>query len=212
MRFRSLLTVQRTGWITGALTGASSIGIAHAAASAEIERGSWFAGVAAGILLAALVAYALWAYLRPLLRSRDRGLGYALLVLAGLWAVKTVAVAFCPGFEIDVGTFEAWAFDIARDGPARMYHGGFFLDYPPGYLYALWGAGAVANWIHASGALARIVIETPALASDFALAAVVFVLVRRAGGSLTAWGAMLVVALNPALLFDTVGWVRPIPR
>jgi dolichyl-phosphate-mannose--protein O-mannosyl transferase/Gpi18-like mannosyltransferase len=198
--------VRRGGWIAGALTGASWIGVSHAATSAEIERGSWFADVTAGFLLAALVAYALWVYLRPLWRSRDRGLGYALLFLTGLWAVKTVAVAFCPGFAIDVGTFEAWAFDIARDGPARMYHGGFFLDYPPGYLYALWGAGAFANWIHATGVLARIVIETPALASDFALAAVVFALVRKAGGSLTAWAAMLMVALNPALLFDTVGW------
>jgi len=203
---KSATVLRRIGWTAAIWAGSSGIGVAHASNSAGSESRDKVAGICAGLLLAALVVYALWVYVRPLVRSRDRALRDALLFLAALWIVKTVAVAFCRGFEVDVGTFEAWALEIAAGGPARMYRGGFFLDYPPGYLYALWAAGAVARWLKASGAELRIIVETPALAADFALAAVVFAFVRRSGGSLIAWAAMLMVAINPALLFDTVGW------
>ena len=163
------------------------------------------AGAFAGLLLFALVAYALWLYASPLIRKRDRGFAAALAILLGLWIVKTVAQAFCPGFGNDVGTYEAWALSITNDGPAQMYRAGFFLDYPPGYLYALWAAGWIARTVGATDGL-RLIVDMPALAADFALAAMVFVMVRRAGGRRIAWVAMLMVALNPALLFDTVVW------
>jgi len=204
-RFVEFATVRRTGRIAGVLAGLSGIGFANASVSAEMDGGK-AAGISAGVILAALVGYALWVCIRPLVRSRDRSFRYALLFLGGLWAIKTIAVGLCTGFETDVGDFEVWAFTIAAGGPARMYHAGFFLDYPPGYLYALWAAGSIARWINASGAMLRIIVETPALASDFALAALAFSFVRRSASRLIAWAAMLMVALNPALLFDTVGW------
>lgn len=187
------------------LAGINGTGFANAAVSGGID-GSKAAGICAGVILVALIGYALWVCTRPLIRSRDRSLRNTLLFLGGLWIIKAVAVGFCPGFETDVGDFEVWALTIATGGPTRMYHAGFFLDYPPGYLYALWAAGSVAQWIKASGATLRIIVETPALLSDLALAAVVFSFVRRSGGVLMAWAAMLMTALNPALLFDTIGW------
>src|SRR5579859_7577675 len=168
--------------------------------------GDWAAGILAGTLLAGLVIYALYTVARPLVAARDSGLRSALLALVGLWIIKSVAVAFCPGFRTDVGTFEAWAFDISQNGPSSMYRAGSFLDYPPGYLYALWGAGWFARQVGASDATLRVIIETPALAADFALAALMFVIVRRRSTALAAWIAMLFFALNPALLFDTVVW------
>jgi Gpi18-like mannosyltransferase/predicted membrane-bound dolichyl-phosphate-mannose-protein mannosyltransferase len=187
---------------------ALSAGVSAAAEAApEISPpGDFRAGVAAGILLAALIGYAFFAAARPLLKRRDRGFSAALLMLLALAGLKVIAVSFCPGFTVDVGTYEAWALDIARAGPAAMYRNGFFLDYPPGYLYALWLAGAIARLTGASGAALRVVIEAPALAFDFALAALIFIFVRRSGRPAAAWIAMLFVALNPALLFDTVVW------
>jgi Gpi18-like mannosyltransferase/predicted membrane-bound dolichyl-phosphate-mannose-protein mannosyltransferase len=117
-----------------------------------------------------------------------------------------VVVAFSPGFRVDVGTYEAWALDIAQNGPAAMYRSGFFLDYPPGYLYALWGVGAVARAVGASDAWLRVIVETPALVAGLLLAALMFIVVRRRTRSRVAWLAMFLVALNPALLFDTVIW------
>ena len=164
------------------------------------------AGILAGLLLMGLVFYALYAVARPLIESRNSGLLRALLVLLGLWIIKSVVVAFSPGFTVDVGTFEAWGFDISQNGPSSMYRAGSFLDYPPGYLYALWAAGWFARLVGASDATLRIIIETPALAADFLLAALMFVIVRRRSTVTMAWLAMLFFALNPALLFDTVIW------
>ena len=48
---------------------------------------------------------------------------------------------YFPGFGPDVGDYQAWASQIATFGPAHTYQQGFFLDYPPGYLYALWVVG-----------------------------------------------------------------------
>src|SRR5208282_1398855 len=52
----------------------------------------------------------------------------------------------------------------------------------------------------------RVIIQSPAIVADFALALLMYVFVRRGGRPQMAFIAMLMVALNPALLFDTVVW------
>ena len=69
------------------------------------------------------------------MRERDRDLKRVLLLLSGLLILKIIALRYFAGFSVDLGTFEAWALKIATEGPARAYQQGYFLDYPPGYLY-----------------------------------------------------------------------------
>jgi Gpi18-like mannosyltransferase/4-amino-4-deoxy-L-arabinose transferase-like glycosyltransferase len=142
----------------------------------------------------------------PVWRDRESGLRGALLFLGGLFIVKTASLALFPGFGPDVSSYTSWALDMALRGPAQIYRSGYFLDYPPGYLYALWPVGAFASAIGATGTTLRILVETPAMLGDLALAATMFAAVRRAASLRSAWIAMLFVALNPALLFDTVVW------
>ena len=96
------------------------------------------AGISAAILLSALTLYALYVATRPVIATGKGSIKWPLLFLSVLFILKTVGVALCPGFSVDVGTYEAWALEMARVGPAAMYRPGFFIDYPPGYLYALW--------------------------------------------------------------------------
>ncbi len=49
-------------------------------------------------------------------------------------------------------------------------------------------------------------MESPAIVADFALAILVYAFVRRSSRPEMAFIAMLMVALNPAMLFDTVVW------
>ena len=177
-----------------------------AAASASQAPSGKLPGVIAGAILIALVAYALFDYLRPLIADRDSGLTVALLVLAVLAVVKLAVMPFFPGFGPDVGSYQAWASQIATLGPAHTYQEGYFLDYPPGYLYALWVAGLLARAVGASGNFYRIIIESPAIVADFALALLMYAFVRRGSRPAMAFIAMLLVALNPTLLFDTVVW------
>ena len=177
-----------------------------AAASAPDTPSGKVPGFIAGAILIALVGYALLDYLRPLIDDRDSGLTAALLVLAALAAVKLLLMPLFPGFGPDVGDYQAWAGQISTFGPAHTYQQGFFLDYPPGYLYALWVVGLIGHAVGASGNLYRVIIQSPAIVADFALALLMYAFVRRGSRPAMALVAMAMVALNPALLFDTVVW------
>ncbi len=163
-------------------------------------------GCVAGLILLGIVAWQVFRLFRPLVRERDGGFSSALLVLVLIWIVKTGALLIFPGFHVDVGTYEAWALRLAADGPTHAYHSGYFLDYPPGYLYVLWVAGLIARFFHASGTSLRIIVESPALIADFLLAAAMFAYAKRSKRPAMAMPAMLMVALNPAMLFDSVVW------
>lgn len=193
------------GWLYVATAACS---LAALGAKPEDTASGKFLGVIAALILLALVSSAFYLLVGPLLdkRHRDKDLTSALVILALLWFVKTGALMIFQGFGIDVGTYEAWALQIAGQGPAHTYQTGYFLDYPPGYLYALWAAGVIARLVGAGGSALRIVVESPALVADFFLALAVFASVRRSEHAGPARIAMLMVALNPALLFDTVIW------
>jgi dolichyl-phosphate-mannose--protein O-mannosyl transferase/Gpi18-like mannosyltransferase len=163
-------------------------------------------GIVSAIVLFGIVLYQSWILLAPLVDEGDESLYTAIFVLIALWAVKTLALLAFPGFGVDVGSYQAWALQIAEQGPAHTYQQGYFLDYPPGYLYALWIAGTIARALGLGGEPLRIVVESPALIADFFLGLVVFAYIRRSGRRSLALIAMLMVALNPALLFDTVVW------
>ena len=177
-----------------------------AAASPAGAASGKLAGFFAGAILIAMVGYALYDYIRPLIDDPDSGLFTAMLVLLVIAAIKVAVMPFFPGFGPDVGSYQAWGSQIATLGPAHTYQEGYFLDYPPGYLYALWVAGLFGQAIGAHGDFYRIIIEGPAIVADFALALLMYALVWRSARREMATIAMLMVALNPALLFDTVVW------
>src|SRR5258708_7576585 len=192
---------QIAAWVAAALVVA-----AIAASSTPGLATGKFPGFIAGAIMIALVIYAFIDYLRPLVEDPDSGLIPALLILAALAVVKLLVMPYFPGFGPDVGDYQAWASQIATFGPAHTYQQGFFLDYPPGYLYGLWVVGIIAHGIGATGDFYRVIIQSPAIVADLALAILVYAFIRRGGRPEMAFIAMLMVALNPALLFDTVVW------
>jgi dolichyl-phosphate-mannose-protein mannosyltransferase len=173
--------------------------------AAAVQNGK-LAGCLAGIAMLCIVGYGLFICIQPLFSRRDSGLGLAILILIGIWVLKQSLMPLFPGVGIDVGSYIAWAQRVTDIGPARTYQAGYFLDYPPGYLYALWAAGVIAKLVSAGGDTTRLLVESPALIADFLVALVMFAYLRRAGHNLLAYAGMLMVALNPALLFDSVIW------
>jgi Gpi18-like mannosyltransferase/predicted membrane-bound dolichyl-phosphate-mannose-protein mannosyltransferase len=175
------------------------------ASSGNIASGV-VAGILAAVFLLAIVGYGFALVIRPLIGQEGSELGSALVVLGALAAVKLALLPLFPGFGPDVSSYQAWALQIANLGPAHTYQSGYFLDYPPGYLYALWVAGVLANLVHAGGTTLRTIVESPAIFADFTLAVAVFAYVRREHRAALAFIALIMVALNPALLFDTLVW------
>jgi dolichyl-phosphate-mannose-protein mannosyltransferase len=181
-------------------TGASDPPIAGVIANGKL------AGLFSGLVLLGLVAYALWICAEPIWNDTRTEIGTALLILAAIWVAKTSMLPLFPGLGSDVGSYQAWADRIATYGPAFTYQRDYFLDYPPGYLYALGAAGLIAKLVGASGTSARVIVESPALIGDLLLAITVFIYLRSAGYQRGAYLGMLLIALNPTMLYDSVVW------
>jgi dolichyl-phosphate-mannose-protein mannosyltransferase len=165
-----------------------------------------FVGYIAGLAITLVVGYSLYLCLRPLLDRPDSGLPQALLILFVIFVFKESVLPLLPGFGIDVGSYQAWGGQMAAVGPARMYAPGYFLDYPPGYLYALWLVAATGHAFGVSGEAFRQLTESPALVADFLLALAMFAYLRRTMSLAVAYAGMLMIALNPAMIFESVVW------
>jgi Gpi18-like mannosyltransferase len=96
---------------------------------------------------------------------------------------------------------------MALHGPQAIYDPPAPADYPPAYLYVLWGAGAAARGLVSTVEGLRLLVEMPPLIADLLLSLLIFAAVfhysrnRRLAPAATA-----LFALNPALLYDSVVW------
>jgi Gpi18-like mannosyltransferase len=182
------------------------VGTAWAAAAAAAPSDGRAVGIFCGVIVLGLVLYSLFLYCKPLFEDEGEGIIWALLLLLGLTVVKIALLPVLPGLGIDVGSYQSWAQRMVDVGPARMYETGYFLDYPPGYLYALWAACTAGHALGLTGDMMRVMIESPAIIGDLLLGGLIFAVVRKAAPAYLAYVAMVLFALNPALLYDTVVW------
>ncbi|HVN64086.1 MAG TPA: phospholipid carrier-dependent glycosyltransferase, partial [Candidatus Binataceae bacterium] len=199
----------------GAAFGAALLALFSIAATspASSEPSGKFLGVISGLTLLAIVCYAIYDYMWPVFDENRSTMTFILIALALFSIIKLILLNFNPGFGVDVGDYQAWGDQMWSSGPAQMYKPGYFIDYPPGYIYALWFAASFAHAIGATGDFFRPIIESPAIIADFALTVLMYVFVARGERSKETYLgvaapliAMLAVALNPAMFYDTVIW------
>ena len=138
-----------------------------------------------------------------------RGIGWQILAIVAIGLVLRLIMAYGyeglrgSGFDSDLGLFRYWAASLAEQGPFGFYDRGFFADYTPGYLYALWLVGVVGQFLGGIGDL----IKLPAILTDVALGYIVYRMARDLGVSerrATLAGAVVIV--NPITWFDSVVW------
>ena len=127
-------------------------------------------------------------------------------ILIAILAVKMICAAYFK-YEVDIGSYAAWALKLAEEGPARFYAPGYFADYPPGYMYVLWGVGLLSKLfgIVWTSKLFLVLLKLPAMLADLAVARVLFARLRPYGQR-NAWLVALAFALNPALVVDSAVW------
>ncbi len=131
-----------------------------------------------------------------------------LVLLAAALGLRLALAAGVPGYPYDTGTFYAWAMALAEEGPSAFYTSGFFADYPPGYLYVLWGAGELLRAVGVQGlsAGAMAVLCTAPILCDLTLAALLWHFARRRAGERAGLLAAAAAAFNPAFVFDCAVW------
>jgi len=157
-----------------------------------------------------------WVF-RPLTRS-------TFLVLLGACLVLRIYLAFDPGYVNDMEMYKQWAVNSALNGLASAYET-TSIDYPPLFLYVLYGVGklylalagtAAEPGIVPDSAMLTLLVKTPHLIADLLLGWLLYRLVGRNGlwgatRSGSGWGRLAAVLYlwNPAVLFGSAYWGQP---
>jgi Gpi18-like mannosyltransferase len=164
-------------------------------------------GVICGVILLGLLGWALSEIWRPALAAgRSAWILPAGLMLA-ITAVKFAALFHFTGFYWDIWAKTNRALLAAFLGPSKIYDPGLPVDaYPPGSVYLLWLSGWIGGLIEPSANGFRVIVETPPLIADLFIGLTIYFAAWRDGRGTRALIIMMLFALNPALIFDTVVW------
>ena len=169
--------------------------------------------IGCGIVLLATLATATFTALKPLWQERRRELLLVAGVLASIAIVKCLLLPLFPGYSADMSQFLLWGEVMTRLGPGHVYDPEFICKYMPGYLYAWWAMDAAARELCRGYDLTPAVVSTlevfiriPLVIADFLLGLVIFAWLRVVGPERRGLGAVMLFALNPALIYTSVVW------
>lgn len=131
---------------------------------------------------------------------------YVLLVISGI--MQIIMAAAYLGNETDMNCFLSWSDMVFNDGISHFYKADSFTDYPPGYMYILYVAGALKHICHTewNSTLSVIIVKMPSIIANLGTAYLLYQIARKF------WknnGATIVAALlliNPAVLLDGPLW------
>ena len=127
------------------------------------------------------------------------------VVIFAVAIVVRIAVIASRGFYPDQAAFEQWATVLTTQGPLAIYAAAMHprVDYPPGYLYALWAAGFV-HLLFGGGELGfRIAIKAVPILSDLIVIGLVYRTASRIGTKRAALWVTGAVAILPPLWIDS---------
>ncbi len=123
-------------------------------------------------------------------------------ILLGALVIRLASAPFI-AHAVDFGTFTAWGMRLAKIGPTNLWNDGYWCDYLPGYLYALWAAGELADLL--PDCCRIVVFKLPNIAADVVTS--LLILRVMPGGS--TWKRNLIAAaylINPAVLTNSTLW------
>jgi len=128
------------------------------------------------------------------------------LVIGSL--IRLYLAATNEGYVNDLSLFHYWGNYAFNEGILNLYHGDFFLDYPPAYMYVLYVLAAIQKLlgIPYGGTGFLVLYKLPAIIADVIAAIYIY---KQASKKLShAWslGLMLLYWLNPVVLLDGAVW------
>jgi Gpi18-like mannosyltransferase len=157
--------------------------------------------------LLGLITWALVAIWRPGFSSAGQWTHIAVTVMLAITVVKIASLFYFTGYYWDIYSKTKRALVMAGLGPARIYAPGMGVDaYPPASVYLLWLSGWLGRALRPGGEVLRVIVETPPLIADLLIGLTIFFAATLTRGPRIGMVAMLLFALNPALIFDTVVW------
>lgn len=128
------------------------------------------------------------------------------VLLAALCARMVLAMNV-RGYEVDVNCFTAWGSRMLAGGPAGFYAEGYFCDYPPAYLYVLWGKAALTQALSPmSEGFRLLILKLAPILSDLGAALLLYRVARRRLPAGLSVALTALFALNPAAIVTGSCW------
>lgn len=127
-----------------------------------------------------------------------------ILVIFLTAAIIRLGFSLLPSFDIDMGTWQAWARMLAHDGSAKFYSSPVWNHYLPGYLYLLWGLGFLEKTFSFS-VISPFLIKSVTTIFDFATSIFLYKLIKKHSQK-WAISISLIYLLNPAVIFNSNVW------
>lgn len=123
-------------------------------------------------------------------------------------ALRIIIAVSHGGYENDIALFMSWAQHAVGNGLSGFYNTEMFVDYPPGYIYILYGLGFIQNTfgLEPGSAQALLLYKLPAIAADLLAAAVIYAAARKKLSYAASLGLALVYLFNPAAIADSAAW------
>ena len=145
-------------------------------------------------------------------KQADKNTGVAryifALMIAAAAAVRVYFALQNYWFSTDVGNFSAWGAFAVNHGFGQMYKQGYFIDYPPGYMYPLYILTALNNLFGFEyGSVPYMaVIKLPAMIADFGCAALLYKMTYKKQGKGFAQFAALAFLFMPVVITNSSIW------
>ncbi len=159
-------------------------------------------GLVCGWAVFGLLGWGIAEIWKPVLKKDRRGAEFAIATMLIITILKILAIPFFPGHPDFDNSVQRAVLATTVD-PSEIFGRGF-LDYPPGTIYFDWFYGFIARGF--SAAHLRWVVRAGTSLSDLVLGLTVFMAVFQRHRFAIALTAMLCLALNPGMIYDTVVW------
>lgn len=139
-------------------------------------------------------------------KNRRTILGISVLFFSAL-VLRLFFALICQGFSSDISCFYCWALRAFEGGLPGFYSEEYFSDYPPGYIYILYFAGALLSLFKSSflSPSSLIIIKLPAIICDLITGLLVYRYASKRNNSM----AVLLAAfylLDPAIIQNSSVW------
>jgi dolichyl-phosphate-mannose-protein mannosyltransferase len=122
--------------------------------------------------------------------------------------LRVIAALAFEGYSTDIACFKSWATSVYEIGLPNFYQTVSFCDYPPGYMYVLYGLGFLQNFfsIDVNSSLFTLMVKLPSIISEVVLALIVCRIAMKEAGRTFGLLCGAMVLFNPAMFFNSSVW------
>ena len=121
-------------------------------------------------------------------------------------AFRLVLAPVVYGFPSDMGCWLSWSDTLAKDGIFSFYKNVSFCDYPPLYMYFLYGIGKIRQAFNFGEVFDILLVKSPSIIADIVCAYLLYTIAKRHENKKAGVLACLIYALNPAIFINSAVW------